>query len=400
MFKRTTAINKILAMKSRKKVIQGGTSSGKTYGIIPVIIDKCIRGRNLKATVVAETIPAVKDGALKIFKDVMRDTMRWEDHRYNSTERTYLFPSGSELQFKSFDDIGKAHASGKRDILFINEANYIAYGISDALITRTTGDIYIDFNPTVEFWAHTEILNEPDAGFLLLKYTDNEACPETTIQELNIKLSKAFFDPSLDHDDPSNIKSEYWSNWCKVYIDGELGTLDGMIFKDWDIIDNIPGDAVLECIGMDFGFTNSYTAIVAKYKWQGISIYDEVAYQRQMGNKLISEKLRYFSGMVPIYADSEDPRTINELVELGIDVVPVKKGKDSVQHSIDSINQNRFLITASSRNGIKELRGYLWEKDATGKPTNQPVKKDDHFCDALRYTELGEPIIETKYYAY
>ena len=147
MFQRTTAINKILALKHRKKIIQGGTWAGKTYGIIPVLIDYSIKNKNKTVTIVAETIPAIKGGALKDFKNVMRDTGRWNESNFNASDLHYTFGSGTKIEFKSFDSVGKAQAAGKRDVLFINEAPYIPYDIADALIGRTTEDIYIDFNP-------------------------------------------------------------------------------------------------------------------------------------------------------------------------------------------------------------------------------------------------------------
>ena len=128
MFIRTTTVNKLLQMKGRIKVVQGGTSAGKTYGIIPVLIDKAARSPRIRITVVAETLPAVKDGALQIFKDVMYDTGRWVDDRFNRSALQYTFGNGAVVQFKSFDSVGKAKSAGKRDVLFLNEANHIPHG--------------------------------------------------------------------------------------------------------------------------------------------------------------------------------------------------------------------------------------------------------------------------------
>ncbi len=398
MFSYTTAIRKVRRMKKRKRVVQGGTSAAKTVSIIADGIDWCIKNPGETATVVAETIPAVKQGALRIFKEIMQQTGRWVEARYNATERKYVFGNGTEMQFTAFDSVGKAQQAGKRGWLFINEGVYISYEIADALITRTTGIIYIDFNPTFEFWAHTEILGEDDSEFLLLKYTDNEALPATTLEELNIKLSKAYHKPDRGGTNPTNIKSEYWHNWCKVYIDGEIGNLEGVVFTNWKQIDSIPEDAVLDCVGVDFGFTNSFTAITARYIWKGKKIFDEVAYARRMKNSEIADKLKQFSGMVPIHADSEDPRTIDDICDYGIEMYPVSKPKDSVQFSIEKLQEDTFFVTSTSTNLVRELRGYVWEKDETGKPTNKPVKKNDHAVDSVRYTELGEEPEEVDYH--
>jgi phage terminase large subunit len=189
-FKVTTAFRKMSAMKARKKVVQGATSSGKTYGIIPLLYDKCIAIPRIKVTVVAETLPAVKEGCVDIFKNFMMDEGRWKDEQWNATELVYTSANKSKIQFKSFDSVGKAKAAGKRDILFLNEANHIPYPIADALIIRSK-ETWIDFNADSEFWAHTEILQQPNSEFLKLTYLDNEAIPESTLEDMMYKKRKA-----------------------------------------------------------------------------------------------------------------------------------------------------------------------------------------------------------------
>ena len=159
----TTAIRKLHRIKNRKKVIQGGTWAGKTYGIIALLIDYSARNYDKKVTIVAETIPAVKEGALSQFREIMQQTGRWYEPRWNANTMTYQFAHGTRVPFKSFDTLGKAKAAGKRDILFINECNHVSFEIADALMIRTEGDIWLDFNPDNEFWVHTEILTQPDS---------------------------------------------------------------------------------------------------------------------------------------------------------------------------------------------------------------------------------------------
>ena len=162
VFKYTTAIKKIRSLKARKCVIQGGTSAGKTYAIIPILIDLACKQSGLKITVVAETIPAVKDGAVDIFKEIMHNTGRWMEDGWIGNPMEYTFKNKSRIQFKAFDTEGKAKASGKRDILFINEANHVPFIIADALMVRSK-KVFIDFNPNNEFLAHTEVLKEPNS---------------------------------------------------------------------------------------------------------------------------------------------------------------------------------------------------------------------------------------------
>ena len=385
MFKYTTAIKKLRAMVARKKVIQGGTSAGKTYGIIPIIADKCIKGHRLKATVVAETLPAVKEGALDIFKAFMFDTNRWIETHWNASTLTYTFASGSRIQFKSFDSVGKAKSSGKRDILFLNEANHIAFDIADALMIRSK-ESWIDFNPDNEFWVHTETLQEHNSEFLLLTYHDNEALPIETLEDLLIKQSKAFYDINADWKSQSNIKNSYWANWCYVYILGEIGNLEGVIFNNWKSIDSIPEDARLLGYGLDFGYTNDPTSIVEVYKWNELRILNEICYNKGLSNSQIA---KIITTKLPCYCDSAEPKSIDELKSYGIKAIGVTKGADSINFGIQTIQQNEYLVTSKSTNLIKELRKYAWDKDKkTGDKLNKPIDSFNHAIDAWRYHEM------------
>lgn len=372
MFKRTTAINKMLKMTARKKVIQGGTSAGKTYGIIPILIDKAIKNQRIKITVVAETLPAVKEGALDIFKQVMYDTNRWIEDNWNASSLTYTFGSGSRMQFKSYDSVGKAKSSGKRDILFLNEANHIAFDIADALMIRSK-ETWIDFNPDNEFWVHTEVLPEPNSEFLLLTYYDNEACPNETIEDLELKKQKA-------------LTSEYWANWCRVYIDGEIGNLEGVIFNNWKPIDELPKEARLLGYGLDFGYSNDPTSIVEVYLYNGQRILNEICYQKGLSNSQIS---KYITTKLPCYCDSAEPKSIDELKNYGVKAYSVTKGSDSINFGIQVMQEQDYLVTSKSVNLIKELRKYAWDKDKkTNEKLNKPIDNYNHAIDAVRYHEM------------
>lgn len=372
MFQRTTAINKLLALKKRKKVIQGGTWAGKTFGIMAVLIDFLAKHTGEHFTVVAETIPAIKRGALKDFVETMMSTGRWNQSRYNATDRVYRFANGSLIEFNSFDSVGKAQAAGKRTGLFINEAPYISYEIADALIMRTSGNVWIDFNPTHEFWAHTEILPNEDAEFLILKYTDNEAIPQTILNELQMKLVKA-------------ETSSYWANWCRVYIDGEIGNLQGAVYPSWTQIDQVPKEARFLCYGLDFGYSEDPTSCVAIYKHNDAYIVDQVIYQTGLVNKDIANLIKQHGNKGNIIADSAEPKSIQELKNAGLRVQPCEKGSDSILHGIQLINGVSFAVTEQSRDVITELRRYIWEKDRNGNTTSKPIGVFNHAMDAMRY---------------
>lgn len=384
MFTRTTAINKILSLTARKKVIQGGTSAGKTYAIIPILIDRALRTPRLKITVVAETIPAVKDGAVDIFKQVMFDTGRWIDSQWVGNPMEYKFGNGSRIQFKAFDSEGKAKASGKRDILFINEANHIPFIIADALMIRSK-ETYIDFNPNNEFWAHTEVLKEPNSDFLLLTYLDNEGLPQETLEDLLIKKEKAKHSP-------------YWENWWKVYGEGQIGNLLGAIFNNWEQIDSVPKEAKLLGYGMDFGFTNDPTAICAVYSYNQKYILDEVLYENGLINSDIHKKVKdTIQKGVMVYADSAEPKSIEELKRLGWRIEGVVKGNDSIMFGIQKMQQEEFLITRNSLNLMRELRNYTWAIDRNGDSINVPIDNYNHIMDAIRYFFLSYRKTKGKY---
>ena len=366
-------------MKARKKVIQGGTSAGKTYGIIPVLIDKALK-KKLKITIVAETIPAVKDGAVDIFKEVMQDTNRWDENSWISNPLEYTFPNKSRIQFKAFDTVGKAKAAGKRDILFINEANHISFNIADALMIRSK-ETWLDYNPDNEFWAHTEVLPEHNSEFLLLKYTDNEAIPPETLEDLMLKKEKA-------------KTSKYWENWCKIYIDGEIGSLDGIVFTDWKTIDKIPDEAEYKGSGMDFGYTNDPTTLIDVYKYNDTYIFDEQLFEKGLVNPTIAKLSKQFTRIINdkeviikrfIYADSAEPKSIKEIAMFGVGIMGADKGQDSIRFGLNLLQSNPFLVTSSSINLINELRRYAYDKDKEGHSLNKPIDVFNHCIDAMRY---------------
>jgi phage terminase large subunit len=393
MFKVTTALEKMLSMEARKKVVQGATSSGKTYGIIPIIYDKLVETARLKATVVAETLPAVKEGAVDIFINWMQEEGRWVDACWNASTLTYTRVNRSKIQFKSFDSVGKAKASGKRDILFLNEANHIPFEIADALMTRSN-DIWMDFNADTEFWAHTEILTQPNSEFLKLTYKDNEAIPPQIMEELMIKKAKA------DQEDKANMRG-YWWNWWQVYGLGEIGNLQGSIFNNWKQCDFIPDEAQLKGYGLDFGYTNDPTALTSIYYMDGAYYLDEVIYEKGLTNADLNNKMKSLSvdKSIPIYADSAEPKSIKELKLYGWRVVEAIKGKDSVNFGIQEMQKETFFVTKKSLNLINEFRKYMWKVDKEGKAINQPIDAFNHAIDGIRYYFQSKNKQPRRYYA-
>jgi len=379
MFVYTTAIKKMRSLKKRIKIIQGGTSAGKTFGIIPILIDRATKTPNLEISIVSESVPHLRRGALKDFLKIMQVTNRFIDPHFNKSTLKYRFANGSFIEFFSVEQPDKLRGA-RRNILYINEANNIPFEAYQQLSIRTSDEVFIDYNPTHEFWAHTELMEDVDSDFLIINYKDNEALSESIIKEIEKAKEKA-------------KTSEYWANWWKVYGLGQTGSLEGVVFDNWKLIDNIPNEARLIGIGLDFGYSNDPTAIVEIYKYNDKRILNEICYRTGMVNNDIA---RILPKGVTIYADSAEPKSIEEIRRTGIDIRPVTKGKDSIMYGITTMQDESYLVTKNSTNLVKELRYYSWDTDKNGKKLNKPIDNYNHAIDAIRYHEMEDIGINNK----
>jgi phage terminase large subunit len=371
MLIRTTAIRKILRLRNRIKIIQGGTSAGKTFGILPILISKAAKRPLMEISVVAESIPHLRRGALKDFLSMMKSGFRYVDKRFNKSLLRYDFDNGSYIEFFSADDSSKLRGA-RRDILYINECNNIEFEAYNELAIRTKREIYLDFNPANEFWVHTELKNEPDTDFVVLTYKDNEALDKGIVREIEKNRLKG-------------LTSSYWANWWNVYGLGEMGSLQGVVFSNWKQIDTIPTEARLLGYGVDFGYTADPTSIVEVYTYNGQRILNEICYQTGLVNTEIAKKLQK---NIIAYADSAEPKSIEEIKRTGQLIKGVTKGLDSVNFGIQIMQSQEYLVTSQSTNLIKELRSYCWDKDRSGKQINKPIANYNHAIDAVRYHEM------------
>jgi len=371
MLLRTTAINKIIKLKKRVKIIQGGTSAGKTFGILPILIDKATKNSNIEISVVAESIPHLRRGALKDFLNIMKWTGRYFEQRFNKSFLRYEFANGSYIEFFSADDSSKLRGA-RRDILYINECNNVDFNSYNELSIRTKKEIYLDFNPANEFWVHTELKDEGDSDFLILTYRDNEALDERIVKEIEKNKLKA-------------NTSSYWENWWRVYGEGLVGMLEGVVFSNWKVIDKIPAEARLLGYGIDFGYSVDPSSIIEVYNYNGERILNEICYETGLVNTDIAKKLQK---TVIAYADSSEPKSIEEIRRTGQVIKGVRKGADSINFGIQIMQSQSYLVTSKSSNLIKELRAYCWDKDRTGKQLNKPTDSFNHAVDAVRYHEM------------
>ena len=366
MFSETTATRKIAALSKKIRAVQGGTSASKTISILLVLIaySQTKQEKNKLVSVVSESIPHLKRGAIRDFKNIMQAHHYWKDDRWNATDSIYTFETGNQMEFFSADNSDKLRG-GRRDVLFMNEANNMTLDAFDQLEVRTREFVFLDWNPTNEYWFYSDVLTKrEDVDHIIITYKDNEALEQSIIDSIEGRKGR--------------------KGWYQVYGLGQLGEVEGKIYKDWQIIDELPFEARLIRHAVDFGYSNDPSAIVSIYKYNGGYILDEVAYRKGMTNRVIADTLVNLEDALVI-ADSAEPKSIDEIREYGIDILPAEKGPGSVNAGIQFVQEQRISVTKTSYNIIKEYRNYLWETDKDGRILNKPEHQFSHSMDAIRY---------------
>lgn len=369
--KKTIAFHRLKELQSRIRIVKGGTSASKTVSILCLLINYAINNKGKEVSVVSESVPHLRRGALKDFLAILKGLNRYKDSQFNKSTLKYTFTNGSYIEFFSTDQPDKLRGARRTD-LYINECNNVPFDAYTQLATRTSGTIWLDYNPSNLFWVDKELIGQPDTDYITLTYKDNDALPESIVREIEKAKEKA-------------KTSTYWANWWKVYGLGEQGSLEGVCIPDWREIDRIPEDARLMAYGMDFGYSVDPTTLIALYKWNDAYIYDEVLYKKGMLNRDISRFISQQDIKENIVADSAEPKSIAELQGYGHSIYGVSKGRDSVVYGINLINQNEIYVTARSKNLKRELQGYVWAKDKEGNTLQKPSGEHPDCIDAARY---------------
>lgn len=354
----------------RVNINQGGTSSGKTYTLIDLLFCLGIEKANQVISVVGQDIPNLKKGAYRDAKRIWSNSELYQSlySKPNETERIFTCTNGSIIEFNSYQDEQDAK-SGKRDYLFVNEANGVDYKIYWQLAIRTKKKIFIDYNPTVRFWAH-DLVSDNDSKLIISDHRHN---------------------PYLSKEEHEQIEGIADKELFNVYARGYTGQITGLVYANWALVDEMPTDYKKRFTGIDFGFTNDPTAIIDVRLSEGELWVDEYEYRTGMLNSDIAKVIKENGiALIDTVADSAEPKSIAELRTYGIKIEGAQKGADSIKNGIDILKRYKINITKRSTNIRKEILSYKWKMDRDGNLTNEPIDSFNHGLDPLRYVALNK----------
>ncbi len=354
----------------RRSLNEGGTASSKTWSILQLLILIAQNARSgLLISVVSESLPHLKRGAIRDFFRIL-DESPDNNKRYNKTEQTYAFGKGI-IEFFGADEADKVRGP-RRDILFINEANNVPWETARGLDIRTNKFTFCDWNPVSEFWAHTNWIGQSENAYIHSTYQDAlDVLPRAVI--LNIESNK--------DKDP---------NWWNIYGLGLIGKVEGLVYPLFEQADSLPSQGDL-IYGLDFGFSGD-PSVLTRHKIFGDEIYSqELFYERGLTNQDIGAKMEEL-GVIKsdeIWADSAEPKSIEEIYQLGYNIKGAAKGPGSVEYGHQKVRQYKSHWTKDSLNCIKELRNFRYIQDKNGKLTEKTTHIWSHGMDSWRYAIMG-----------
>lgn len=345
---------------------KGGTRSSKTWSTLQLLHLLCINSEKpLVISCVAATLPMVKRGMLRDYKQMLLAENEWDENAFNKSDCTYTYANGCMIEFFGVDNASKVHGSA-RDILFVNEAQTIPREIFRQLDIRTRKKVIIDFNPVRKFWGETEFVGD---RYLTIHstYKDNPYLSKEQVSAIEKNMNDA--------------------NWWRVYGEGETGGVEGNVYPEYEVIEDMPETFTGRCLGLDFGFVNDPTAIV-DIRFQGWDLYvDLLCYETGLLNANIAEYLT-ISGInrIVTVCDNAEQKSIVELQQKRVKAMPCIKGRGSVAGGIAQVKQFKLHITKRSVKLLDELDNYKWIKDeSTDTYTNEPIDAWNHALDAMRY---------------
>lgn len=361
-------------MNSRKRirVNQGGSSSGKTYSIMQILFILAMQTCGQVITVVGQDIPNLKKGSYRDATTIRKNSkilQQWFP-KVNEGECIFYCINGSIIEFCSFKD-GQDAKNGKRDYLFVNEANGVSWEIYWQLAIRTRVGIFIDYNPSARFWVHEQLIGRHDVELIISDHRQNHYLTE----QLHNMIE------GIEDD-------ELW----KVYARGATGSISGLVFSHYNIVEALPPreEWKMSVYCLDYGFTNDPTTLQHLVLAHGEIWTDELIYSTGMTNPMIAERAKALGLTMAdtIIADSAEPKSNAELRSMGLNVQGCVKGADSIKNGIDILKRYVWNVTRNSTGIRKELQNYKWKVTKDGVTTNQPVDCFNHGIDAVRYGAL------------
>jgi phage terminase large subunit len=383
MLQSTTALRKIAALKKKYRIVRGSQGSAKTISILILLINHASSCANKDILIVSEELTKMRLTVIKDFINVMRIIGIYNEERFLAGT-LYKFPNGSFIKFIGLDkeDVGKGL---RGDVAYFNEANKIKQEAFRQIASRRK-IVYADYNPDAEFFIDTDIIGSEDCDFLQLDFRDNELLDESERREI-LKYKER------GYNEDGTVKDNYWANIWQVYGLGNIGNFVGAIFNNWEIVEEVPKEAKLLAYGLDWGFSNDPTALVAVYKYNQDILIDELIYQTGLTNSKLVALMNELgvSKTIDIIADSSDPKSIQDLEDMGFgNIYGAKKGQDSVNFGINKLQEFKILITQRSKNAKKEFQNYRWDVDRNGKSIGKPVDDFNHIIDPLRYVAMDK----------
>jgi len=368
---KTNIVYKHLEESSKRIIVeQGGTRSGKTYNIlIWLLVGYLAQNTGKIVTICRKTYPALRASAMRDFLQIAQELGMYDEKKHNKSNSEILI-HGNLVEFIGMDQPQKIRGR-KRNILYANEGNELFLEDWRQLSLRTSDKMIIDYNPSEEFhWIYDQVIPRDDCDFFKTTYLDNPFLEDTLVEEIE-RLKE--------------VDDNYW----QVYGLGERGRSKALIFNH-DQIDTIPSDAKFKAYGLDFGYSNDPTALVSIWEKDRYLYIDELIYKTGMTNQDISNELKSLGidKRDIIWADSSEPKSIEEIHRMGFNIRPVTKGRDSIDVGIDIMRRFKLTITSRSVNLIKEFRNYKYIEDKNGKVTNKPLDAFNHGVDASRYAAM------------
>lgn len=383
-YKTTKAFEVICGLKKEVRIIQGGKGSSKTISILEIFILLVISNRrNLILSVVAESLPNLKSGALRDFGKILKSWGLYWEFKINKTDRTYSYTTdifdekGNKIgentnliEFFSVEGEGSRLGS-RRTHLYVNEADMIKFSTFIEIQGRTSDFTIIDFNPRRKFWAHKELIGQPHVDYVILNFTHNEYIPA------NEKKSILWYKKKADEG------SKYFLNKWRVLGLGLLGITEGVIFENWEKTNHLPKDATYLGACLDWGFSPDPATIIKIYKYDRKIYCVESLYKRGQFNSNIAKHIlsddELKNGI--IIADGAEKKSIAEVRTYGINIT--KAQDKTIKTGLDLMQEFDYVLLG--QNLIEEFENYCEKTNKSGESLGIPIDDWNHCIDPIRY---------------